>query len=173
MSRRRCCSLAPVSAKASAGLPGAGWVGGWPARQRDQQATAGEPSSGLSSGGRGGRVVEQLGFELGHPPVGEADVGAGGLESFLQGTVVLGELADALFEGGVLGGDLADDLRCPFAFGIAGLPHEGGYAVALGADLGERGLQCGLGVEGAFPPGRLLRVVVGRGTLPGAGESRR
>src|SRR5271157_3873638 len=98
----------------------------------------GPPSSGLSSGGRAGRVVKQLGFELGDPPVGEADVGAGGLESLLQGPVVLGELADALFEGGVLGGDLADGLGCPFVFGVAGLPHEGGYAVALGADLGVR-----------------------------------
>ena len=43
-----------------------------------------QASSGLSSGGgRAGRVVEQLGFELGDPPVGEADVGAGGLEPFL------------------------------------------------------------------------------------------
>ena len=68
-----------------------------------------------------GGVVKQLGFELGDPPVGEADVGAGGLQPFLQGPVVLGELADALFEGGVLGGDLADGLGCPFVFGVAGL----------------------------------------------------
>jgi hypothetical protein len=131
-----------------------------------------QASSGLGSWGRAERVVEQLGFELGDPPVGEADVGADGLESLLQGLVVLGELADVLFEGGVPGGDLADGLRCPFAFGVAGLPHEGGYAVALGADLGVRGLQRGLGGEGAFPPGCLLRIVGGRGALPRAGGNR-
>ena len=52
-----------------------------------------------------GRVVKQLGFELGDPPVGEADVGAGGLQPLLQGPVVQGELADALFEGGALAGE--------------------------------------------------------------------
>jgi predicted xylose isomerase-like sugar epimerase len=58
------------------------------ARLRHQRATSivtacRRVSSGLGSGGRAGRVVKQLGFELGDPPVGEADVGAGGLESLL------------------------------------------------------------------------------------------
>src|SRR5271165_6310896 len=46
----------------------------------------------------------ELGFELGDAPVSEPVVGAGGFQPFLQGPVVVGELADALLERGVLGG---------------------------------------------------------------------
>jgi hypothetical protein len=69
----------------------------------------------------------------------------------------------------------------PMAWGVhspsasRACPHEGGNAVALGADLGVRGPQRGLGVEGAFPPGRLLPGVSsggGLGALPGAAGGR-
>jgi len=51
----------------------------------------------------------EMSFELGDPPVGEPVVGACGLQPFFQGPVVLGELANALFERGVLGGRPPDD----------------------------------------------------------------
>ncbi len=60
-------------------------------------------------GARGRRVVREgsglrcrfgdAGFEVGDAPVLEAQVRAGGLESLVEGAVVGGELADALFEG--------------------------------------------------------------------------
>ncbi|MCX5612549.1 MULTISPECIES: hypothetical protein [unclassified Streptomyces] len=46
-----------------------------------------------------------MGFEVGDASVLEAEVGAGRLEAFVEGPVVSGELADALLEIGVLGGD--------------------------------------------------------------------
>ena len=55
--------------------------------------------------------LRDLGFELGDGPVGEPVVCAGGLESFLKGPVVGGDLADTLLEGGVLGGVLGDPLE--------------------------------------------------------------
>lgn len=58
----------------------------------------------------GGQAEERLGgrdedFGAGRrrAPVLEAQIRAGGLESLVEGAVVGGELADALFEGGVLG----------------------------------------------------------------------
>jgi NAD(P)-dependent dehydrogenase (short-subunit alcohol dehydrogenase family) len=52
------------------------------------------------------------------PPV----VGAGRLQAFFQGPVLLGELADALLEGGVLGGGPLRCLLGPFVFQVADLP---------------------------------------------------
>jgi hypothetical protein len=65
-----------------------------------------------------------LGFELGDAPVGESVVGACGLQPFFEGPVVLGELADALFERGVLGGDPLDGVLGEFVFGVTQLPKE-------------------------------------------------
>ena len=68
----------------------------------------------------------------------------------------MGEVADALFERGVLGGQ---PLRClwgQLVFEVADLAEEDGDAAALGADLGMRFLERCLGVEGAFPPERFL-----------------
>lgn len=45
---------------------------------------------------------DDLGFEVGDAFVGEAEVGAGALKSFLQGSVFLGQLLNAALEGGVL-----------------------------------------------------------------------
>jgi len=45
-------------------------------------------------------ALGELGFELGDAPVSEAVVGAGGFQPFLQGPVVLCELAGALLERG-------------------------------------------------------------------------
>src|SRR6266849_3590333 len=75
---------------------------------------AGDPGS--SSPGRA--VLDELGFELGDAAVGETDVGACGLEPFFERPVVLGELADALFERGVLGGDPLVGVVGEFAFGV-------------------------------------------------------
>src|ERR1035437_3503633 len=111
----------------------------------------------------GWRAFGELGFELGDAPVCEAVVGAGGFQPFLQGLVVVGELADALLERGVLGDE---PLRCLWrqvVFQVADLAQEDGHAASLGADLGVGFLQCCLGVEGAFPPGRFLVAAGGRG----------
>ena len=52
----------------------------------------------------------------------EAQVGAGGLEAFVQGAVVGGELAETLLECGVLGGDVLDRVLGPFGFQVAVRP---------------------------------------------------
>src|SRR5713101_2346656 len=64
-------------------------------------------------------MLGELGFELGDAPVGEADVGACGLQPFFQRPVVLSELADALLECGVLGGGWLIDVFGEFAFSVA------------------------------------------------------
>jgi hypothetical protein len=70
-------------------------------------------------------------FELGDAPVGELVVGACGLQPFCEGSVVGGQLADALLERGVLGGDALDGLVGEFAFGVAELAEQLPDAVAL------------------------------------------
>ena len=94
--------------------------------------------------GCGGRVGES-GFEIGHSAVLEAQVGARGLQSFVHGSVVGGELADALLEGGVLGGDALDGFLGPFGFQVADLAEKFADAGALIEDLG------GSSVEGRSP----------------------
>src|SRR6266498_3767065 len=86
---------------------------------------------------RGG--VGDLGFEVGDAAVLEAQVGAGGLESFVENAVVGGELADTLLQGGVLGGDPLDGFLGPFGFQVADLAEEFADAGALGEDLGVGG----------------------------------
>jgi hypothetical protein len=81
------------------------------------------------------------------------------LQPFLQGAVFGGELADALLERGVLGGDPLRGLLGPFLFQVAELAREVRDPVPLGADLGVGGVQGGLGVERAFPPACLLLCV--------------
>jgi len=69
-----------------------------------------------------GRVMlNELGFELGDAPVGESVVGAGGFGPFFQGPVVAGELAEALFERGVLSGDPLGGVWRPVLFQVADL----------------------------------------------------
>ena len=84
----------------------------------------------------------------------EPQVGPGGCETFVECAVVGGELAHALFEGGVLGGDPLDGILCPFGFQIANAAEEFAEAVALCEDLGEGVLERVLGVEGLLTPGR-------------------
>jgi hypothetical protein len=79
--------------------------------------------------------VGDAGFEVGDAAVLEAQVGAGGLEAFVKGAVVVGELADALLEGGVLGGDPLDGFLGPFGFQVAYLTEKFADAGALGEDL--------------------------------------
>jgi hypothetical protein len=112
---------------------------------------------GLRRSGRG--AVEELRFELGGAPVGEAQVGAGGLQPLIEGPVVGGELAEALFEGGVLGGDPLDGFLGPLGLQVADLAKEFTDAGALGGDLGVGGLERVLGVECPLAPGRLGFVV--------------
>ena len=97
-----------------------------------------------------------LGFEVCEPPVLEAHVGAGGLESFVQGPVVGGELPYSLFEGGVLGGDALDGPLGPLGLQVPDLAEELAEAGPLLKDLGVGRLERFLGVEGALAPGRLL-----------------
>jgi len=67
--------------------------------------------------------LDKLGFEVGDAVVGEAEVGAGAFESFLQLAVLLGELVDAEFEGGVLGGQMLDGLAGNHLVEVAELSH--------------------------------------------------
>jgi hypothetical protein len=84
----------------------------------------------------------------------EAQVGPGGFESFVERAVVGGELTDALFQGGVLGGDPLDVILCPFGFQVADAAEEFANTGALGADLGVGRLERVLGVESPLTPGR-------------------
>lgn len=61
-------------------------------------------------------LFKELRFEVGDAFVGEAEVGPGAFESFVQGSVFLGQLLDSPLEGGVLGGELLD--------GFAGGPSD-------------------------------------------------
>lgn len=104
------------------------------------------------------------GFELGDTPVGEAVVFAGCLQLLLQGPVLLGEIADLLFEDGVLGGDPLGGFFGVGGFKITDLAEEQADAVALGADLTVGGFEAVFGVEGPFSSGGLdLGVVAGLG----------
>jgi hypothetical protein len=84
----------------------------------------------------------------------EAQVRAGGFESFVECAAVGGELTDTLFEGGVLGGDPLDVILCPFGFQVTDLAEEFANTGALGADLGVSCLERVLGVESPLTPGR-------------------
>lgn len=92
------------------------------------------------------------GFEVGDASALEAEVGAGGLESFVEGAVGGGELADALFEGGVPGGDPLDGTLSPIGLQVAYLAKEFADPGAQGEDPGVGGLEGGLGVQGANVP---------------------
>jgi len=61
----------------------------------------------------------------------EAQVGAGGFESFVERAIVGDGLTDPLFKSGVLGGDSLDDIACPFGFQVADLAEQFANAVAL------------------------------------------
>jgi hypothetical protein len=84
----------------------------------------------------------------------EAQVGPGGFESFVEGTVVGAELAHALFEGAVLDGHSLNSILRPFGFQVADASEEFVDASALGENLGVGSLERVLGVEGALTPGR-------------------
>jgi hypothetical protein len=94
--------------------------------------------NGMCSGG-----ICRLGqprFQVGDAAVLEAQVGAGGFESFVERAVVGAELAHTFFERGVLGGDSRHVVVCPFCFQVADAPEEFADAGALGEDLGVGGL---------------------------------
>ena len=90
----------------------------------------------------------------------ETQVGTGGLEPFVEGPVVGGELADSLLERGVLGGDPLDGLFGPLGLQVADLAEELADAGALGDDLGVGGFEGVLGVQRPLTPGRFLLVVL-------------
>jgi hypothetical protein len=95
----------------------------------------------------------QSGFEVGDSTVLEAQVGAGGFESFVERAIVGDELTDPLFKSGVLGGDSLDVIACPFGFQVADLAEQFANAVALKQNLRVGGLECVLGIEGPLTPG--------------------
>lgn len=112
----------------------------------------------------GGRGVGETGFEVGDAPVLEAQGEAGGFEALVEGAVVGGELPDALFECGVLGGDALDRILSPLGFQVSDAAEEFSDTRALGEDFGVGDFECVLGVEGAWPA-RLIRVVEFGGEL--------
>ena len=79
-------------------------------------------------------------------------VGACGLQPFLKGAVIGGELADALLERGVFGGDPLDSVRGEFVLGVAELAEQLPDAGALRMDLGVGVLEGVFGVECPLPP---------------------
>ena len=85
----------------------------------------------------GCRGVGETGFEVGDAPVLEAQGGAGGFEAFVEGAVVGGELPDALFECGVLGGDALDRILSPLGFQVSDAAEEFSDTRALGEDFGD------------------------------------
>src|SRR6266508_3384319 len=96
-------------------------VAGGPVHQDGGRGRGREPGRAVS----GRRAwIGDAGFEIGDAPVLEAQVGPGGLEPFVEGAVVGGELADALLERGVLGGDPLDGLLGPFGFQVPDLAEE-------------------------------------------------
>ena len=58
--------------------------------------------------------LEELGLEIGDALLGEAEVGSGTVEAFLEGPVVLGDLLDSAFGGGVFGKQDTGIFRDPF-----------------------------------------------------------
>ncbi|MFF8902710.1 hypothetical protein ACF082_35150 [Streptomyces lydicus] len=107
-----------------------------------------------------------MGFQVGEAPVLETEVGAGSLESIVEGAVAGSELADSLLEGGVLGGDPLDGLLRSFCPQVPHLAAEFTDVGPLGEDLGVSGLEGVLRVECASAPGRLALVIL-LGERPG------
>jgi hypothetical protein len=97
-------------------------------------------------------VFKKLGFEVGDAFVGEAEVGAGAFESFLQGSVFLRQLLDTTFEGGVLRGDPLDGLAGDYLLEVPELSHQLPDPLPLGEDLVLRPGQLILGVECSLSP---------------------
>lgn len=117
-----------------------------------------------------GLRIGESGFQVGDPPVLEAQVGAGGLQPLVEGAVVGGELADPLFESGVLGGDPLDGVFGPLGLQVADLTEEFADAGALGEDLGVGGLEAFFGVQRPLAP-RCLSLVVLLGGIPGSARA--
>ncbi len=100
-------------------------------------------------------VVGELCFEVGDAPVKEAAGGAGGGQALAQRAVLVGELADAVVQGGVLRGDPLGGPGAEGRFQVADRSGELADPAALGEDLGVRAAEGVLGVERSFPPGCL------------------
>ncbi|WP_331747858.1 hypothetical protein OIA45_45530 (plasmid) [Streptomyces chartreusis] len=62
-------------------------------------------------------------FEVGDSFLGEAEVGAGTFESFLESAVLTGELLDPVLEGGVLGGQSLNGLARNQLVEVTDLPE--------------------------------------------------
>src|SRR5205823_3135654 len=76
--------------------------------------------SGRSAGATWCRRRLQDGcFQVGDALVENADVGSGGLQSFLQRPVVRGEFADALVKCGVVGAETPDGVTDVVGFQVA------------------------------------------------------
>ena len=102
-------------------------------------------------------------LEVGNAAVKEPGVGPGCGELVGEGLVVVGELADALLERGVLGDQPLQAVVGPGLFQVADLAQEVGDALALLNNLAVGGGEGVLGVEGAFAPGRVVLVAVAAG----------
>ncbi|MER6838889.1 hypothetical protein ABT320_33805 [Streptomyces cellulosae] len=104
-------------------------------------------------------LFDELSFEVSDAFLGESEVGAGAFEPLLELAMLLGELVDAVLEGGVLGGQLLDGLAGDHLVEVAELAHEFTDPLTLSEDLLLAACQLGLGVQGPLPPGRLDPVV--------------
>ncbi|MFF7115479.1 hypothetical protein ACFY91_24655 [Streptomyces albogriseolus] len=104
-------------------------------------------------------MLEALDFEGGDALVGEAEVGAGSFETFLELAVLLRHLLQAALECGVLGGEVLDGLAGDHSISVAELSHEFADPLSLDQDLVLSPGEFGLGVQGSLSPGRLDLVV--------------
>jgi hypothetical protein len=106
------------------------------------------------------------------------------LQAFFQSPLLCGEVADALLERGVVGGEPLGGVAVVLTMGVAELAEQAADAGALDADLGVRGFERLLGVQRPLLPGRLRLGIavrcprfsgqgIGRAGRAGAGPARR
>lgn len=80
-------------------------------------------------------MLENLCFKIGDALVGEAEVGSGSFESFLEFAVLLGELLDSPLESALLCDEHLDGLAGDHLTAVADLAHEFADVLTLREDF--------------------------------------
>ncbi|MBX9399418.1 hypothetical protein K4749_39225, partial [Streptomyces sp. TRM72054] len=93
-------------------------------------------------------------FEVSDPFLREAEVRPGAFKALLELAMLLRELVNPPFEGGVLRGESLDGFAGDHLVEVVELAHELADAVALGEDLLLRAGKFGFSVQRALAPGR-------------------
>ena len=100
-------------------------------------------------------TFEELGFKVGDALVGEAKVAAGSFETLLELAMLLRELVNPPFEGGVLRGESLHGFTRDHLVEVGELAHELANVLALREDFLLGAGELGFSVQRAFAPGRL------------------